>query len=400
MGSGWRATAGKTADRRGGQRPRPAARRAQQGLELVQSGRRVSSRRSRPLARAGRQPDRGRCPGGRRAEIAQAEVRFSASRPPPRPQRNATCRCRLRPRAARPALRRPCRAQRRKQVDLLVAPTSGVSTDRAAPRTGSRAARAQDLPGVHRLGESLERQRRRDHRLEEVAEQPARTSGDHDGVRLGQACSRAADWAFRRRPLVPAPRLRRSDRQRPPARGDADARLELDGFDIEATDRADRRPARPGPPARHRPHALADSRNRPARRRPYTWRQTRRSGRPRRRQHGDSRDNLPHVFGVEPADSAVEPTRSQNIAVSCRRSASAPAGVGEQMRCRWSRGWGLAQGGDCGKQLAAMPDRGHADASGRRPSAPAVLRHRHRCRETHARIVRPQPRNHAAMSMR
>jgi hypothetical protein len=48
--------------------------------------------------------------------------------------------------------------------------------------------------------------------------------------------------------------------------GDPDTRLELDGFDIEATDSV-------GPPARHRPHALPGSRNRPKHRRPCTWRQ-------------------------------------------------------------------------------------------------------------------------------
>src|SRR3984893_17542255 len=51
--------------------------------------------------------------------------------------------------------------------------------------------------------------------------------------------------------------------------GDPDARLELSRFDIQPTDRVDQaEPARTARSARHRPHALAGSRNRPAHHRP------------------------------------------------------------------------------------------------------------------------------------
>ena len=59
-------------------------------------------------------------------------------------------------------------------------------------------------------------------------------------------------------------------------------------------------PARPAPPARRRPRALADSRNRPARRRPCTWRRSRRSARRSRRRRVIGADELAHVLGIEP----------------------------------------------------------------------------------------------------
>jgi hypothetical protein len=59
--------------------------------------------------------------------------------------------------------------------------------------------------------------------------------------------------------------------------------------------------------------------------------------------------------GSSRADSAVEPTRSQNITVSCRRSASAGVGIA---RCGRRRGGGHfgVEGGDAVEQPSAMPD--------------------------------------------
>ena len=64
-------------------------------------------------------------------------------------------------------------------------------------------------------------------------------------------------------------------------------------------------------------------------------------------------------------ESAVDPTRSQNITVSWRRSAWAGAGAGGGTDAGVAVGAGAgARGAECrdgGKELATMADRGHAD---------------------------------------
>ena len=57
-------------------------------------------------------------------------------------------------------------------------------------------------------------------------------------------------------------------------------------------------------------------------------------------------DDLAQILGIEPRRSAVEPTRSQNITVSCRRSASAGAGA--------SRGAAVAAAAGASAPSAAM----------------------------------------------
>ena len=117
--------------------------------------------------------------------------------------------------------------------------------------------------------------------------------------------------------------------------------------------------ARRAPPARHRPHALADSRNRSAPRRPYIWRQSHRSGRPSRRRRGGSRRsaraNPPGHDGsrapssrpgrrTSPSAAGVRHRREQVNAASRRRQS--PLAVD-------SRG---AERGDGVEQPPAMPD--------------------------------------------
>ena len=67
--------------------------------------------------------------------------------------------------------------------------------------------------------------------------------------------------------------------------------------------------------------------------------------------------------GSSRADSAVEPTRSQNITVSCRRSAVGAQAAGSSGRCPVTAavGDGGAERGDRVEQLAAMADQGDAE---------------------------------------
>ena len=85
--------------------------------------------------------------------------------------------------------------------------------------------------------------------LEEIADQPARARGDDDRVRLGQGLQPGGEV---RRLADDRLLLRRAfadqiaDDHQPG--GDPDARLQLDGFDIEATDRVDHAQPRPDRP--------------------------------------------------------------------------------------------------------------------------------------------------------
>ena len=176
------------------------------------------------------------------------------------------------------------------QLDLLVA------TDQRAQRRSAQrlepardGARPQHLPSRHRRGDALELDHAEIAVVEEIADQPARGCGDDDRIRLGERLQTSGEvWRLANYRLF----LRRTfadqiaDDHQPG--GDPDARLELDGIDIEAADSVDRHPAPPEPPARRRPHAHADSRNKPAPRRPYTWRQNRRTHRRSRRRRGDT----------------------------------------------------------------------------------------------------------------
>ncbi len=85
--------------------------------------------------------------------------------------------------------------------------------------------------------------------LEEIADQTARAPGDHDSIRLGQSLQSGGevgrftdDRLFLRGSFA----NQIADDHQP--RGDPDARLQLDRFDIEATDNVDGAEPRP-----HRP---------------------------------------------------------------------------------------------------------------------------------------------------
>ena len=256
------------------------------------------------------------------------------------------------------------RSQRRNSRSISSSrPTSGVSADRATPRTGSDDARTQHLPSRHRLGDALDLDGAEIAVVEQIADQPPRARGDHDSVRLGQRLQPggevrrlADDRLLLRRALAD----QIADDHEPG--GDADPRLELGGFDVEAADSVDRRPARRGPPARRRPHALADSRNR--------------------------RDAVAHIFGdkaVEPGDHLgdgavigaddlaqilrIEPRRQRRRADEvAEHHRQLPAfGLGAELGYRGapssrSNGRLGAERDDGGEQLAAVADRGHAKA--------------------------------------
>src|SRR5215831_2642456 len=103
------------------------------------------------------------------------------------------------------------------------------------------------LPNRHGAGDALHFDGTEIVILEEIADQPTRARGNDDGVRLGQGLQPrgevrcfADDRLLLRRALAD----QIADDHEPG--GDADARLELDGPDIEATDGiddAERRPA-------------------------------------------------------------------------------------------------------------------------------------------------------------
>ena len=136
------------------------------------------------------------------------------------------------------------------QVDLLVAanqPGQRRSAQRLEPARDG--ARTQYLPGRHRRGDALDLDGAEIAVLEEIADQPARARGDDDRVRLGQGLQPGGEV---RRLADDRLLLRRAfadqiaDDHQPG--GDPDARLELDGFDIEATDRVDHAQPRPDRP--------------------------------------------------------------------------------------------------------------------------------------------------------
>ena len=93
------------------------------------------------------------------------------------------------------------------------------------------------MPRRHRPGDALHLDGAEIAVFEEIADQPARARGDDDRVRLGQGLQTggqvrrlADDRLFLRRSFAD----QIADNHQPS--GDPDVRLELDGFDIEATD--------------------------------------------------------------------------------------------------------------------------------------------------------------------
>ena len=143
------------------------------------------------------------------------------------------------------------RAQRRSSRSISSSrPTSGVSADpRNASNRLSTALGTQYLPGRHRPGDALDLDGAEIAVLEEIADQPARARGDDDRARLGQGLQPGGEvrrFADDRLLLRRAFADQIADDHQPG--GDPDARLQLDGFDIEATDGVDHAQPRPDRP--------------------------------------------------------------------------------------------------------------------------------------------------------
>ena len=248
------------------------------------------------------------------------------------------------------------------QVDLLVAADQRGQRRSAQGLEPARDdARTQHLPGRHRRGEALDLDGAEIAVLEEIADQPARAGGDDDRIRLGQGLQTGGEV---RRLADDRLLLRRAfadqiaDHHQPG--GDADPRLQLDGFDVEAADSIDQSQPRPDSPlgivlmrprvAEIDQHAVAhifgDKAIEP----------------------GDDfcdgavirGDDFAQILGIEPRGESVEPTRSQNMTVSCRRSAATvPCGlVG---RSRWPGPSSPRNVGDGREQLAPMSDEADAE---------------------------------------
>jgi hypothetical protein len=105
------------------------------------------------------------------------------------------------------------------------------------------------MPSRNRLGDALDLDSAEIAVLEEIADQPAGACGDDDGIRLGQGLQPGGqvgrftdDRLLLRRTLA---NQIANDHQ---PGGNADARLELDGFDIETTDIVDDAQSRPDRP--------------------------------------------------------------------------------------------------------------------------------------------------------
>ena len=247
-------------------------------------------------------------------------------------------------------------------------PTSGVRPSAcSASNRPSAAPSPSDGAGAHGLGEALQRRR-------------GRGRGNRTGRRAAggwprrrrpspvppAACSRAARFGVS--PTTASSRAEPSPISSPtttePGR-DADPAGQRLAVGVASAPTAATRPS-PARTARSaRPRAPAASRNRPARRRPGTWRRGRRSGRSRRRRRSERRAcTLAHLLGVEPAASAVEPTRSTNITVSWRRSAPVATGDGSAAFGGAARSRGSPLGPPCAARAA-----GRARA-GRPRSAP------------------------------
>ena len=211
------------------------------------------------------------------------------------------------------------------QVDLLVAPDQpGQRRSAQCLEPARDGTRPQHLPGRHRPGDTLDLDGSEIAILEEIADQPARARGDKDGIWLGQGLQTGGEvrrFADDRLLLRRALADQIADDHQPG--GDPDARLELDGFDIEATDRVD-----DAQPRADRPLGIVLMRPRVAE---IDQHAVAHVFGDKAVEAGDDLgdgaviggDDLAQILGIEPrGQSSVEPTRSQNITVSCRRSAS------------------------------------------------------------------------------
>ena len=171
------------------------------------------------------------------------------------------------------------------KFDLLVAadqPAQRRAAQRLEPAL--HRARTQHLPSRHRRGDALDLDGAEIAVLEEIADQPARARGDDDRVRLGQGLQPGGEvrrFADDRLLLRRAFADQIADDHQPS--GDPDARLELDGSDIQTSDGVDDIQSGADRALGIVLMRLRDSRNKPARRRPCIWRQTRRTGRRYRR---------------------------------------------------------------------------------------------------------------------
>ena len=218
------------------------------------------------------------------------------------------------------------------EADLLVAAYQGRAADRpAVPVNGPGVNRPDDPDDLHGLGNSSERRGSEIVNNEGRTGQPGGGGAGHHGVGLGQPLDAsgdvrglaqgellvtvaAADGAHDDRPRVdPHP-----DREPHPP-------LSHRGALVLRAARSPRRyRAPPAPPAARRPRGPSGSRSRPACRHRDTGRWIRRvAGRPRRPCLLICPDNLAEgLRGPSRPERSVEPTRSQNMTVSCRRSAS------------------------------------------------------------------------------
>ena len=129
---------------------------------------------------------------------------------------------------------------------------------------------ALDHEGLDRLGKALRCLPAEVAQPEQVADQAAGGAGEDDlpGLRQSlQARREVGGLADHRLLLRRALADQIADDDKPGGDADADGEL-LRSAGLQAASPPLRFPARPAPPARRRPHAPADSRNRPAPRRP------------------------------------------------------------------------------------------------------------------------------------
>jgi hypothetical protein len=248
------------------------------------------------------------------------------------------------------------------QVDLLVA--ANQRRERRSVQglepVGDRI-RTQYLPRWHRRGDVLDLDRAEVAVLEEIADEPARSRGDDNGTGLGQRLQPGGEvrsLAHNRLLLNRAFADQITDDHQPG--GDPDTRLELDGFDIEATDRVDH--AQPCP---DRPLGVVLMRLRVAEIHQHTVAHV-----PGDKAVGPSDyfgdsavihgDDLTQILGVE---SRRECSRADQVAEHHGQLAPfGGCGINQfPALCRWFRPAVIAQRGNRSEQFAAMSDQADAD---------------------------------------
>ena len=234
---------------------------------------------------------------------------------------------RLARRAAPPDPRPPCPAPAvEQQASSCSRPTSGVRRiPCSASNRPSAGVLAMHREGRDRLGEALRARGRRGRcssnsppsrrRVAPATTTPSRARPAPAGGRRGSAS--------RRPPPPPAPRPRRSSRRPPPD----PVAIPTRAASWPARGRAQpRHRGGHGEPGAHRPLGLVLVRPRPAEIGQHTVAHELGDVALQPRDLRGDRvlvgpDDLAQLLRVEPPDSAVEPTRSTNITVSCRRSA-------------------------------------------------------------------------------